>query len=258
MARPEGSIAEAYVAVECLTICSRYFGDDVETRHNQEGRNRERVDGQLRAMMNAKPTGAAKQTGAASEDSGSLYKPGDEDMEQGVDKEAMLDLELELNNNMPNNVSKNIGGSGTSKRVTAIPEEQSQSTRITRKRARELSEPTEVCHVLATDPQDGAIDQERERVLALQPCRLLGVDGDDVARQRTAVAVVEGQFDDDDQRIVVIVLLLFLQNSVVDDVDVGARRWCDVRGAGDESEGARQRGRVLLRCCWRGHGCRRC
>jgi len=43
MARPEGSIAEAYVAVECLTICSRYFGDDVETRHNQEGRNRERV-----------------------------------------------------------------------------------------------------------------------------------------------------------------------------------------------------------------------
>jgi len=31
MARPEGSIAEAYVAVECLTICSRYFDDDVET-----------------------------------------------------------------------------------------------------------------------------------------------------------------------------------------------------------------------------------
>jgi len=43
MARPEGSIAEAYVAAECLTICSRYFDDDVETRHNQEGRNRERV-----------------------------------------------------------------------------------------------------------------------------------------------------------------------------------------------------------------------
>ena len=43
MARPEGSIAEAYVAAECLNICSRYFGDDVETRHNREGRNRERV-----------------------------------------------------------------------------------------------------------------------------------------------------------------------------------------------------------------------
>jgi hypothetical protein len=44
MARPEGSIAEAYVAAECLAICSRYFGDDIETRHNREGRNRERVD----------------------------------------------------------------------------------------------------------------------------------------------------------------------------------------------------------------------
>ena len=43
MARPEGSIAEAYVAAECMNICSRYFDDDVETRHNREGRNRERV-----------------------------------------------------------------------------------------------------------------------------------------------------------------------------------------------------------------------
>ena len=43
MARLEGSIAEAYVAAECLTLCSRYF-DDVDTRHNREGRNRERVD----------------------------------------------------------------------------------------------------------------------------------------------------------------------------------------------------------------------
>ncbi|WVZ49373.1 hypothetical protein U9M48_000740, partial [Paspalum notatum var. saurae] len=43
MARPEGSIAEAYVADECLIACSRYF-DDVDTRHNREGRNRERVD----------------------------------------------------------------------------------------------------------------------------------------------------------------------------------------------------------------------
>jgi hypothetical protein len=35
MARPEGSIAEAYVANECLHACSRY---------NYEGRNREHVD----------------------------------------------------------------------------------------------------------------------------------------------------------------------------------------------------------------------
>ncbi|WVZ78323.1 hypothetical protein U9M48_026058 [Paspalum notatum var. saurae] len=43
MARPEGSIAEAYVANECLHACSRYF-DDLETRHNREGRNREHLD----------------------------------------------------------------------------------------------------------------------------------------------------------------------------------------------------------------------
>jgi hypothetical protein len=43
MARPEGSIAEAYVANECLLACSRYF-DDLDTRHNREGRNKERVD----------------------------------------------------------------------------------------------------------------------------------------------------------------------------------------------------------------------
>ena len=43
MARPEGSIAEAYVAGECLTFCSRYL-DDIDIRHNREGRNRELVD----------------------------------------------------------------------------------------------------------------------------------------------------------------------------------------------------------------------
>lgn len=43
MARPEGSIAEAYVVDECLTFCSRYL-DDVETRFNREGRNRECAD----------------------------------------------------------------------------------------------------------------------------------------------------------------------------------------------------------------------
>jgi hypothetical protein len=36
--RPEGSIAEAYVADECLTFCSKYL-DDLDTRFNQEPRN---------------------------------------------------------------------------------------------------------------------------------------------------------------------------------------------------------------------------
>jgi hypothetical protein len=44
-ARPEGSIAEAYVANEALTFCLRYFATaDVATRFNQVGRNRENVD----------------------------------------------------------------------------------------------------------------------------------------------------------------------------------------------------------------------
>jgi hypothetical protein len=38
-ARPEGSIAEACIADECLTFCSRYM-DDVETRFNREPRNK--------------------------------------------------------------------------------------------------------------------------------------------------------------------------------------------------------------------------
>jgi hypothetical protein len=37
-AQPEGSIAEAYVADEALTFCSRYM-DDVETRFNRAPRN---------------------------------------------------------------------------------------------------------------------------------------------------------------------------------------------------------------------------
>jgi hypothetical protein len=37
-ARPEGSIAKAYIADECLTFCSRYL-DGVETRFNWEQRN---------------------------------------------------------------------------------------------------------------------------------------------------------------------------------------------------------------------------
>jgi hypothetical protein len=37
-ARLEGSIAEAYIADECLTFCSKYM-DDVETRFNRKPRN---------------------------------------------------------------------------------------------------------------------------------------------------------------------------------------------------------------------------
>ena len=45
-ARPEGSIAEAYIVDECLTFCSRYF-DDVETRFNRPCRNPERDDSHI-------------------------------------------------------------------------------------------------------------------------------------------------------------------------------------------------------------------
>ena len=37
-ARPEGSIAEAYIANECQTFCSKYM-EGVETRFNREPRN---------------------------------------------------------------------------------------------------------------------------------------------------------------------------------------------------------------------------
>jgi len=39
-ARPEGCIAEAYIAQECVHFCSRYL-DGVETRLNRYGRNYE-------------------------------------------------------------------------------------------------------------------------------------------------------------------------------------------------------------------------
>ena len=40
-ARPEGSIAEAYVATECVTFCSMYL-DDIETRFNRVDYNTDR------------------------------------------------------------------------------------------------------------------------------------------------------------------------------------------------------------------------
>ena len=45
-ARPDGSIAEAYVIDECLIFCSRYF-DDMETRWNRPSRNSERDDSHI-------------------------------------------------------------------------------------------------------------------------------------------------------------------------------------------------------------------
>ena len=37
--RPEGCIAEGYVAEECLSFCSLYLADYVETKFNQVNRN---------------------------------------------------------------------------------------------------------------------------------------------------------------------------------------------------------------------------
>lgn len=37
--RPKGCIAERYLAEKCLTFCSLYLDDDVETRLNRINRN---------------------------------------------------------------------------------------------------------------------------------------------------------------------------------------------------------------------------
>ena len=44
-ARPEGSIAEAYIDSECLTFCSMYL-EGVETKFNREERNYDGNQGQ--------------------------------------------------------------------------------------------------------------------------------------------------------------------------------------------------------------------
>lgn len=41
--RPEGSIAEGYLAEECLTFCSLYLADYIETRFNQSTRNEDTI-----------------------------------------------------------------------------------------------------------------------------------------------------------------------------------------------------------------------
>ncbi|GJT42390.1 hypothetical protein Tco_0951105 [Tanacetum coccineum] len=66
-AKPEGSIAEGYVAEEALTFCSRYLKDDVETRLNHLGRNddglpEEKPDKLELFRSVCKPTGRMKET----------------------------------------------------------------------------------------------------------------------------------------------------------------------------------------------------
>lgn len=50
-ARPEGSIAEGYLADECLTFCSRYM-NDIDTKLNRKGRNDDDDDGRTRSFSN--------------------------------------------------------------------------------------------------------------------------------------------------------------------------------------------------------------
>ncbi|KAL6580743.1 hypothetical protein OROMI_006666 [Orobanche minor] len=40
--RPEGSIAQGYLAEECLSFVSQYLDENVETRKNRTGRNEDR------------------------------------------------------------------------------------------------------------------------------------------------------------------------------------------------------------------------
>ncbi|XP_042983138.1 uncharacterized protein LOC122312562 [Carya illinoinensis] len=64
-ARPEGSIAEAYVHVEYLTFCSMYL-NDIETRHNREERNSDTIGQTSRESslsifsQKVRPLGAAR------------------------------------------------------------------------------------------------------------------------------------------------------------------------------------------------------
>jgi len=51
-ARPEGSMAEGYVAEECMTFCSRYF-EGVETPFNRGQRNDENIPGKEKYLLNS-------------------------------------------------------------------------------------------------------------------------------------------------------------------------------------------------------------
>lgn len=72
--RPEGSIAEGYLVEECLTLCSRYLHNGVETRHNRMTRNSDRCDtGELESLDSypgiGHPIGGKKKGGSISLDS---------------------------------------------------------------------------------------------------------------------------------------------------------------------------------------------
>lgn len=63
-ARPEGSIAEAYIDNECMTFCSMYL-QGIETRFNREERNfdggQEKQPTKLHVFsQNVRPLGASK------------------------------------------------------------------------------------------------------------------------------------------------------------------------------------------------------
>ncbi|CAN1821812.1 hypothetical protein LINPERHAP1_LOCUS29692 [Linum perenne] len=51
---PEGSIAEGYIAVECMTLCSRYL-NAIPTRFNRLDRNYD--DGEMREFLNFSQAG---------------------------------------------------------------------------------------------------------------------------------------------------------------------------------------------------------
>jgi hypothetical protein len=51
-AHPEGSIAEGYIATECLTFCSRYF-ENVETQFNRPRRNYEIIDNTTKFLFSS-------------------------------------------------------------------------------------------------------------------------------------------------------------------------------------------------------------
>ena len=48
--RPEGSIAEAYLAEECLTFCSRYLHEGVQTMLNKSSRNNDECNSEAEAF----------------------------------------------------------------------------------------------------------------------------------------------------------------------------------------------------------------
>ncbi|XP_071726724.1 uncharacterized protein [Rutidosis leptorrhynchoides] len=61
--KPEGSISEGYLADECLSFCSLYFADNVETIHNKKSRNYDdggKEDGLPIFSMPGRPIGARK------------------------------------------------------------------------------------------------------------------------------------------------------------------------------------------------------